>query len=328
MLFQTTVSFRKENKNQMDIQYLLFLQDLRNATGGALNEFFNAISKIAVEIMPFLPFFVFWCVSRKWGYRFLVTLGIGELINGLVKLTVCAYRPWIRSDLIEPAGDSKVAATGYSFPSGHTMSATAVYGTTFAWQRKKRTWLAVICGILIALTGFSRNYLGVHTPQDVIVGFTETVLIILVVGICQRKIDGDDRKLDILTVIGIIATIGALIFVVMKPYPMDYVDGVLVVDPDKMMNDFFKASGAFLGLLLGSFIERHYIHYEIPVGAKNLPMLGFAGFLIAFSWKTYLAPATCVAAFGGHWGNLISRFILWFFVVAIWPVLIRKWAND
>ena len=77
----------------MDIQYLLFLQDLRNATGGALNEFFNAISKIAVEIMPFLPFFVFLCVSRKWGYRFLVTLGIGELINGLVKLTVCAYRP-------------------------------------------------------------------------------------------------------------------------------------------------------------------------------------------------------------------------------------------
>ena len=66
--------------------------------------------------MPFLPFIVFWCVSKKWGYRYLATLGIGELVNGVVKLTVCAYRPWIRSDLIEPAGDSKVAATGYSFP--------------------------------------------------------------------------------------------------------------------------------------------------------------------------------------------------------------------
>ena len=87
----------------MDIQYLLFLQDLRNATGGVFNEFFNAVSKVAVDVMPFLAFVVFWCVSRKWGYRYLLTLGIGELLNGIIKLTVCAYRPWIRSELIEPA---------------------------------------------------------------------------------------------------------------------------------------------------------------------------------------------------------------------------------
>ena len=43
----------------MDIQYLLFLQNIRMATGGAFDEFFNAISKIAVDIMPFLPFIVF-----------------------------------------------------------------------------------------------------------------------------------------------------------------------------------------------------------------------------------------------------------------------------
>ena len=127
----------------MDIQYLLFLQNLRMTTGGVFDEIFNAISKIAVDIMPFLPFIIFWCVSKKWGYRFITTLSLGELINGLIKLTVCAYRPWIRSDLIEPAGDSKTAATGYSFPSGHTMSATSTYGTTIAMQHKKRKGLAV-----------------------------------------------------------------------------------------------------------------------------------------------------------------------------------------
>ncbi len=100
----------------MDIQYLLWLQELRNATGGIFNEFFNALSKFAVEIMPLLPFVVFWCADKKWGYRFISSWGIGEVLNGIIKLTVCAYRPWIRSDLIEPAGDSKVAATGYSFP--------------------------------------------------------------------------------------------------------------------------------------------------------------------------------------------------------------------
>ncbi len=311
----------------MDIQYLLFLQNIRIATGGVFDEFFNAVSKVAVDIMPFLPFIVFWCVSRKWGYRYLATLGIGEVLNGVIKLTVCAYRPWIRSDLIEPAGDSKVAATGYSFPSGHTMSGTTTYGTTFVYQKKKRPWLSTICAVMIALTAFSRNFLGVHTPQDVIVGFTEAVIIITVVGIVQNKINGDDRMLDILTIIGFFAVLAVLVYISVKPYPLDYVDGVLLVDPNKMMNDCFKACGAFLGFLLGSFIERHYIHYEIPIGAKNLPILGFVGFLIAFSWKEYFAPATLVAAFGGHWGNLISRLILWFFVVAVWPVFIRRAAG-
>ncbi len=310
----------------MDIQYLLFLQSIREATGGIFDEFFNAISKFAVDIMPFLPFLIFWCVSRKWGYRYMVTLGIGEVVNGIIKLTVCAYRPWIRSELIEPAGDSKKAATGYSFPSGHTMSGTSTFGTTFAWQRKKRKWLAVFCGVMIALTGFSRNFLGVHTPQDVLVGFTEAVVIVTLVGICQNKINGDEKKLDILSIVGVAAVIGALIYITNKPYPMDYVDGVLLVDPDKMMNDCFKACGAFLGLLAGSYVERHYIRYEVPEGSKNLPILGFVGFMILFAWKELFAPATIVAALGGHWGNLVARFIMWFFAVAVWPVLIRRWS--
>lgn len=311
----------------MDIQYLLWLQELRNATGGIFDEFFNAVSKVAVDLMPFLPFVIFWCADKKWGYRFILTLGISDLLNGILKLTVCAYRPWIRSNLIEPAGDSKVAATGYSFPSGHTTEATAVYGTIAAWQYKKQRWLAVLCGVLIVLTGFSRNFLGVHTPQDVVVGFLMTLIVILVVGYGQKKIDGDDRKLDILSIIGVLVVIATIIYITIKPYPMDYVDGVLLVDPDKMMNDTFKACGAFIGFLAGSYIERHYIRYEIPAGAKNLSILGFVGFLIVFAWKEFFAPATIVLLFGGHWGNFIARFMMWFFAVAVWPIVIRKNAG-
>ena len=80
--------------------------------------------------------------------------------------------------------------------------------------------------------------------------------------------------------------------------------------------------------MAGSYVERHYIHYEIPVGAKNLPILGFTGFRIAFAWKEFFAPATIVLALGGHWGNFIGRGMMWFFVVAVWPVVIRKWAED
>ena len=311
----------------IDLQYLVWLQDLRAATGGIFDEIFNALSKVSVEIMPFLPFLVFWGLSRKWGYRFMLTHMCGELLNGIIKLTVCAYRPWIRSDQIVPAGDSKTAATGYSFPSGHSQSATATYGTAAAATWKKKRWLAVLCVVLILLTGFSRNFLGVHTPQDVIVGITEATVMILLIGLLMKWMDGHEGRADFMTVVGILAVAGALVYITQKPYPMDYVDGKLLVDPKAMQNDAFKAYGAMLGLLTGSFIERHYIRFRVPKGAPLLPLLVGIGLGILFSWKYYFADATVVLLFGKHWGNLLARGMMTFFAVAVWPLVIRKFCG-
>ncbi len=312
----------------IDIQYLLFLQEIRNATGGIFDEFFNMISKIAVDIMPILPFLIYWAVNKNWGYRFMGTLWGGEILNGTLKLSVCAYRPWIRDARIEPAGDSKVAATGYSFPSGHTMVATATYGSVVAWQRKRRRWLAVFCGIMILLTGFSRNFLGVHTPQDVIVGFTETVIIILIAGTIQKKTATNPAFADKLTIAGVILVIAVLIYITVKPYPMDYVNGELLVDPQKMMNDTFKAAGGFLGLLIGSYAERHYVKYKIPVGAELLPAMACVGTAILFIWTQYLTSVTFKVWFGAHWGNFISYILMMVFAVAVYPVFIMKYAKN
>ena len=314
---------------EFDIQYLLMLQELRNATGGIFDEIFNSLSKFAVDILPFLPFVIFWGVDKKWGYYFLTSHWASELINGVIKLTVCAYRPWIRSELIEPAGDSKTAATGYSFPSGHTKTATVNYGAVVVWQKDKRRWLAILCVTLIILTGFSRNFLGVHTPQDVAVGMVESVIILFVVKVVGEKVEGNERVLDILTIVGVLAVIATLIYIQVKPYPMDYDEaGNLLVNPSKMMNDCFKACGSLLGFLLGSFIDRHYLHFEIPVGAKNLPILVSVGFALTFAWKEYFGPATFGLAFGGHWGNLITRFIMLFFAMVIWPIVIMKSCKE
>ena len=313
---------------EFDIQYLLALQELRNATGSAFDEFFNALSKFAVDILPFLPFVLFWGVDKACGYFFMTVHCLGEVINGLIKLTVCAYRPWIRSGLIEPAGDSKKAATGYSFPSGHTRTATGIYGSIIVWQKDKRRWLAVVCGILILLTGFSRNFLGVHTPQDVVVAFIETVITIYAVSIVTKKVEGNERAIDILTFAGVILVIAALAYIQLKNYPLDYgVDGALLVDPQKMMNDCFKACGALLGYVAGSYADRHYLHYEIPEGAKELPVLVAVGAFIAFAWKEEFAPATVLPAFGEHWGHFIARCVMMLFVMIIWPMVITKTCN-
>ena len=312
----------------IDLQYLLWLQDLRAATGGIFDELFNGISKIAVDIMPFLPYLIFWGFSRKWGYRFMLSHTLGEVINGVLKLTVCAYRPWIRSEKIVPAGDSKTAATGYSFPSGHSLSASVLYGTSAVATHKRKRWLAVLCVVMILLTGFSRNFLGVHTPQDVIVGITEGCLVIFLAGLLMKWMDGNRKRTDAMTAAGILFVIAAIVYVKVKNYPETMVDGQLLVDPQKMMNDVFKACGGLLGLLTGSFIERHYIHFRVPKHSPLLPLMAGIGLGIAFSWKNYFAGATVIPLLGPHWGNLAARWIMVFFVVAIWPLAIRRFCGD
>ena len=58
------------------------------------------------------------------------------------------------------------------------MTAATLYGGMAVCARKMMRWISVLCVILILLTGFSRNYLGVHTPQDVLVGLTEGALML------------------------------------------------------------------------------------------------------------------------------------------------------
>ena len=71
--------------------------------------------------------------------------------------------------------DKIALPTGYSFPSGHAMSAVGIYGVIAAalialYPRARRPVIAAAIA-LIAMIGLSRIYLGVHWPSDVIGGF-------------------------------------------------------------------------------------------------------------------------------------------------------------
>ncbi|GAA0079134.1 phosphatase PAP2 family protein [Clostridium sp. CTA-5] len=101
---------------------------------------------------------------RKYGLIMIPTLIICALIGDItIKPLVARERPFNITEGIELLIK---APTGFSFPSGHTMSSFAA--ATIISKANKKFGIAAF--ILAALIGFSRMYLYVHYPSDVLVG--------------------------------------------------------------------------------------------------------------------------------------------------------------
>ena len=75
--------------------------------------------------------------------------------------------------------DPILTLTGYSFPSGHTMMASVLYGVVAAYlcahtpDWRLRALIIFSASVLIAVVGFSRVYLGAHYLSDVLGAMAE-----------------------------------------------------------------------------------------------------------------------------------------------------------
>lgn len=110
--------------------------------------------------------------GRRREAQTLAYVGVGAfLLNLLLKAWVARPRP--TPDIVQ----LHVAASGWSFPSGHVMFYTAFYGGVAAFAQTKlprgakRTVIIALCGILVALVGPSRIFLGAHWLTDVLAGY-------------------------------------------------------------------------------------------------------------------------------------------------------------
>ncbi|MEO5816340.1 MAG: phosphatase PAP2 family protein [Gemmatimonadaceae bacterium] len=110
-----------------------------------------------------------WHTTHKHSARLLLAATIGNIIlNGALKLVYHRARPSVF--------EWQTVAVSSSFPSGHAMSATVVYGTVayLLMRLQKHAWAKALtlsgAIILILLICFTRLYLGVHYPSDVLGG--------------------------------------------------------------------------------------------------------------------------------------------------------------
>lgn len=115
-----------------------------------------------------------WLYTRRawyWLLALVATVPGGMLLNVLMKITFQRARPSFDQPL--------VTLSTYSFPSGHTVAATLLYGflaaylTRHAHSWAQRAMVALLACLMVALVGASRMYLGAHYLTDILAAVAE-----------------------------------------------------------------------------------------------------------------------------------------------------------
>ena len=285
-----------------------FLRLLANYRCSFLNVVFQSITWIAQEtIVVIVICWLYWCCNKKLAHILGFTYFLSGLLVQALKITFRIPRPWILDPDFKAVESAVPGATGYSFPSGHTQSGTALFSTLgFHFQKKA---VKFICFFIMCLIGFSRMYLGVHTHKDVLVSMALTFIISFIVyNHLAPKLNGSENIMRLS--FGLLTTC-LLLFAYA---------GILycthIADPD-MAADALKAGGAGLGFALGYYIEQTRIRFSMPKSAKEKALRFTTGLfsvivlmvIFHFTIKKFLI------------GNIISYFLLILWIVAFYPAI-------
>ena len=311
----------------MDIDILLLLQEFRNGAGACLTDFMTKMSFIGeMNTVLIIMALIYWCVNKDFGKYLLMGWSGNRVVNGLLKVAGCIYRPWIRDARVVPDDGALAAATGYSFPSGHSMNAASLYGGGAIRKELSRA-LRVALGVIVALIAFSRNFLGVHTPQDILVGAGAGLLVMWLTTKLIAWVEARPGKDILVMCVGIGLSAAVAVFAAVKPYPADYDEaGKLLVDGAKMANDTYKGVGWCIGFLLGWVLERRYIGFSTDVPMMTRVTRLTTGLLGYYAVSLILIPLL-KGWIPGPAGTIITCFIQMFFVSFVFPLCMKRFER-
>lgn len=219
-----------------------------------LNEFMLTLTQLGEETaFLVIALILFWCVDKYKGYYVLSVGFIGTLANQFLKLWFRIPRPWVLDENFTILEQAREAASGYSFPSGHTQSAVGTFGSIVYTSNVK--WIKVVGIIIAVLVPISRMYIGVHTPLDVCVSILLAILLVVVLKpvVFQNR----HRNMPILLSVMSFLSIGFLIFVEIYPFPLD-------IDPHNFasgLKNAYTLLGALFGLLVVYVVDEKWLHF-------------------------------------------------------------------
>lgn len=264
---------------------------------------------------------VFWCLNKSCGY-YMMTVGFaGTIINQFLKLWFRIPRPWVKDPNFTIVESARAEATGYSFPSGHTQNAFAVFGAPARFF--KNTALRIIFILLIALTAFSRMYVGVHTPLDVGVSIIVGTILVFVIYPFFRDMDKSPKKVYIIFSIFIVLAAAFVAFVELYDFPAD-------IDAENYasgLKNAYMILFCAIGLMLTFFIDTKYVHFPTQAVWWAQIIKVVVGLAILLALKSVL-KAPLLALFGGHSiAHGVRYFIVILFAGIVWPMTFKFFAK-
>ena len=291
------------------MEILRFLEGIRAPFFDTL---FGLITRLGEETLVIVVVCIFfWCVYKRTAY----VIGFAYFLSGLtvqgMKICFRIDRPWVIDPAFNPIPSALEHATGYSFPSGHTQSATTLFCALGAQVKHKPVKAA--CLLAAILVAFSRMYLGVHTLLDVSVSFLISILFIFL-AVKTLSDDSGNNKRELALSLFMVLFACAVIFIAMSLFYNGKIEQVY-------LSDCLKAAGAGVGFAIGMYVERMYIKFS--VSAKCIFrqilkfILGIVGvLLIKEGLKLVLGNSLAVDA--------LRYFLITIWVTVLFPLIIRR----
>ena len=296
---------------------MAFLYLLEKIRMPGLNELMLLVTRLGEETaFLVLALIFFWCVDKRRGYLIMAVGFMGTMVNQVLKLACAVPRPWVLDPEFTILEQAREAASGYSFPSGHTSTAVGTFGAVAATE--KRRWFSTVCIALAVLVGFSRMYVGVHTPYDVLVGAACALL--LVISFKPIVMGNSEKALHILLAVLLATGVGYLLYVELYPFPADFDAHNLT----SATNNAYTMTGCLAGMLVVYFGEKKWVNFSTQ-GAWWVQIIKVAlGLGLVLAVKAGLkAPLNLI------FGELPGRGVRYFLIVVVagllWPMTFQLW---
>lgn len=302
------------------MQVLYWLESIRHPAVDVLmlilTEFGNELLFIVFGML------MLWCVDKRQGYYVLLVGFFGVYINQFLKITCRIPRPWVLDPDFSIVEAAREAATGYSFPSGHTQIAVGCYAGLALCRRER--WVRAIGIVLAVLIPFTRMYLGVHTPLDVGVSILIALSLVFVLWSLLSKYALSPGLM--FSLMGILSAFGIafLLYTNLYHFPAD-------IDPDNYagaVKNGFKFLGCTLGMWCMYLFDRYRIRFDTKTASIWGQVLKLSlGFVLVIGVLEGTKPLWNAMLGDSPVAYTLRYFLTVIFAGVVWPLTFPWFAR-
>lgn len=298
------------------MEFLYFLEKIRLPV---LDQLMLLITHLGEETAFLaIAIIVFWCVDKYHGY-YLMGVGLfGNMANQFLKIVCRVPRPWVRDPNFHALEAAIPEAGGYSFPSGHSQTAVGTFGCIAATQKNKI--IRAVCIAFMILVPFSRMYVGVHTPVDVLVG--SGMALAMIFAFRPLMLGSGKKNIPYVFAGLLVLSVAYLLYVYHYPFTAD----MDVHNYESAVKNGWTFLGCFAGMLIVWFADEKYLRFDTEAIWWVQIIKAVLGLAVVLAVKEGMRPV--LEAFLPQMPARAVRYCLIVVVAGtVWPLTFRWFSK-